>query len=120
MNNYTPEQVIKLAEYLGEKVIKVEWQGKVCLIYDSEYIEEYIEEIKPFVLDWNIIKQLEAKMKKELNVIETKLIELSGGVSLTYKNRKSVFEPLEQMAFLGTDEKSAILNAVLRHIEGRK
>jgi hypothetical protein len=108
--NYTTEQLIKLAEYLGEKVIKVEWRGKVYLIYDSEI--EYIEEIKPFVLDWNIIKRLELKMKNELGCNSFLSVQIINHHEMIYYCQNDLIST-------GVDEQHAILNAVLQHIGGK-
>jgi hypothetical protein len=112
------EQEIKLAEYLGyksnpdnkEKAYFFDDENQHFLVADPAKGNAVWELFTP-ESDWNIIKQLEEKMCQELGVTQTEY----------YMEDKEMVYWKMPMGYVmrgeGTDEKSAILNAVMKHIE---
>jgi hypothetical protein len=111
-NNYSQEQIIKLAE----------WYGYIFFMYDDIdlpespiWVKNNNDIFKFNLSDWNIINKLEEKMIKELGIdICVYGYNHDGDSTVIYRGNEETIR-----SGYGEDRKHAVINTVLQHIEGK-
>jgi hypothetical protein len=117
--NYTAEQIVKIAEWAGHEFYMYD---NVDLPETDIWVKKNGDIFRFNLSNFNIIKQLESKMMIELDY-RVKIYEHNElGYFATYCKEVEHFyiSALRHSGYCKADEKSAILDAVWKHIEGRR